>query len=239
LYSGAIVAGFETTQWSLIVASAGRDEMSVAALEKLCRFYRAPVLGFLRGQGHTVDEAEDLTQSFFAHLLSHRLHQLADPAKGSFRAFLLSALKHFVISERRRSAAEKRGGGALHVSLESVGEPPIDETPETIFEREWAHTIVAHAVKQLRNEAREAGKQALFDALREFLFESPDTDDYARVSQQFGLSRNTLAVAVHRLRHRLQMLVTAEVSQTLSDPAQVPAEVATVQGWLGKRPQVE
>lgn len=230
------MGGFETTQWSLIVASTGRDEMSVAALEKLCQFYRSPVFAFLRGRGNTVDEAEDLTQSFFTHLLSHGLHQLADPAKGSFRAFLLSALKHFVISERRRDAAEKRGGGALHVRLESVGEPPTDETPETIFEREWAHTIVAHAVKHLRSEAREAGKLALFEALQEFLFESPETDDYARVSQQFGLSRNTLAVAVHRLRQRLQMLVTAAVSQTLSNTAQVPDEVATVQSWLGKRP---
>ncbi len=232
------MAGFETTQWSLIVASAGRDDASAIALEKLCRFYRAPVLAFLRGQGSTLDEAEDLTQSFFAHLLSQRLHQLADPAKGSFRAFLLSALKHFVISERRRGAAEKRGGGALHVALETIHEPASNETPEMIFEREWAHTIVAHAVKQLRSEAREAGKQELFGALRDFLFESPDSDDYARVSQRFGLSRNTVAVAVHRLRHRLQMLVTAEVSQTLSDPELVPAEVETIQGWLAKPPQI-
>ena len=232
------MGGFETTQWSLIVASAGRDDASAVALEKLCRFYRAPVLAFLRGQGMTVDEAEDLTQSFFTHLLSHRLHQLADPAKGSFRAFLLSALKHFVISERRRVAAEKRGGGALHIPLEAIHEPTSDETPERIFEREWAHTVVAHAVKRLRDEAHEAGKQELFDALREFLFESPDTDDYARVSQQFGMSRNTLAVAVHRLRHRLQMLVTAEVSQTMSDPEQVPAEVETIQHWLVKPQQI-
>jgi DNA-directed RNA polymerase specialized sigma24 family protein len=232
------VGGFETTQWSMIVASAGGDDASAAALEKLCRFYHAPVLAFLRGQGMTVDEAEDLTQSFFAHLLAQRLHQLANPAKGSFRAFLLSALKHFTISERRRGAAEKRGGGALHLPLESVADPPNDETPELIFEREWAHTIVAHAMKQLRNEAREAGKQALFDALQDFLFESPELDDYARVSQQFGMSRNTVAVAVHRLRHRLQMLVTAQVNQTLSDPAQVPAEVETLQTWLVKPPRV-
>ncbi|MEO8742687.1 MAG: sigma-70 family RNA polymerase sigma factor [Lysobacteraceae bacterium] len=221
----------------MIVASAGSDGASQDALEKLCRFYRAPVLAFLRGKGMTVDEAEDLTQSFFAHLLSQRLHESADPAKGSFRAFLLSALKHFVISERRRVTAEKRGGGALHVPLESVAEPLGDETPEMIFEREWAHTIVAHAVKQLQGEAREAGKHTLFNALREFLFESPSVDDYARVSQQFGLSRNTVAVAVHRLRHRLHMLVTAQVSQTLSDPAQVPAEVKTIQGWLIKPPR--
>ncbi len=186
----------------------------------------------------TIDEAEDLTQSFFAHLLSQRLHQLADPAKGSFRTFLLSALKHFVISERRRATAEKRGGGALHVQLESVAEPLGDQTPEMSFEREWAQTIVAHALNQLQGEAREAGKHTLFDALREFLFESPNGDDYSRVSQQFGLSRNTVAVAVHRLRHRLQMLVTAQVSQTLSDPAQVPAEVETIQTWLLKPPQV-
>lgn len=231
------MGGFETTQWSLIVASGGRDDTSVVALETLCRRYRAPVLAFLRGQGLTVDAAEDLTQSFFAHLLSQRLHQLADPAKGSFRAFLLSALKHFVISERRRDTAEKRGGGALHVPLDSIDEPPDSETPDAIFEREWAHTVVGHAVKQLRSEAHEAGKQALFDALREFLFESPESDDYARVSQQFGLSRNTVAVAVHRLRHRLQVLVTAEVSQTLSNPDQIPAEVETIQGWLLKPTQ--
>lgn len=232
------MGGFETTQWSLIVASAGRDEASAGALETLCRFYRAPVLAFLRGQGHRHEEAEDLTQAFFTHLLSHRLHQLADPAKGSFRAFLLSALKHFVISERRRNVAEKRGGTALHVPLESVGEPAMGETPETIFEREWAHTILANAVDRLRIEATEAGKQLLFEALREFLFESPDSDDYALVSQRFGLSRNTVAVAVHRLRYRLQMLVTAEISHTVSHPVQAPAEVAAIQTWLVNAPKV-
>ncbi len=228
------MGGFETTQWSLIVASAGADGASARALENLCRFYRSPVLAFLRGQGMTIDEAEDMTQSFFAHLLVQRLHHLADPAKGSFRAFLLSALRHFVVSEHRRASAGKRGGDALHIPLESVAEPPGNETPESIFEREWAHTTVAHALEQLRREAIEAGKPALFQALREFLFESPDGDDYARVSQQFGLSRNTVAVAVHRLRHRLQVLVTAHVTQTMSDPHQVPAEVASIQALLGK-----
>ena len=154
------MGGFETTQWSMIVASAGGGDASAVALEKLCRFYRAPVLAFLRGQGMTVDEAEDLTQSFFAHLLSQRLHQLADPAKGSFRACLLSALKHFTISERRRGAAGKRGGGVLHVPLESVAEPPNDETPELIFEREWAHTVVAHGRRRYRQRCRQAASLA-------------------------------------------------------------------------------
>ncbi len=229
------VGGFETTQWSMIVASASHDDAATAALERLCRFYRAPVLAFLRGQGHGADEAEDLTQSFFAHLLGQRLHALADRSRGSFRAFLLSALKHFVISERRRDVAEKRSGGALHVPLDTIREPASDETPDAMFEREWARTVVAHAMHRLQDEAREAGKQELFQALREFLFESPDTDDYARVSQRFGLSRNTVAVAVHRLRHRLQTMVEVQVSQTLHDPADVPSEVANIQALLVRK----
>lgn len=229
--------GFDTTQWSLILASAGTDEASVAALDRLCGCYRAPVLAFLRSRGATSDEAEDTTQSFFAHLIDQRLHSRADPQKGSFRAFLFSALKHFVISEQRRDTAGKRGGGATHVPLEAAAEPVSeDDTPDRAFERSWAQTVVAQALRQLRAEARAAGKLDLFDALRGFLFETPERDDYARVSQQFGMSRNTLAVSVHRLRQRMQELVHEVVGRTVDDPARIPAEVDSIQNLLAHGP---
>ncbi|MBS0192898.1 MAG: sigma-70 family RNA polymerase sigma factor [Proteobacteria bacterium] len=227
--------GFDTTQWSMILASAGEGEASVAALDRLCGCYRAPVLAFLRSRGATPEEAEDTTQSFFAHLIDQRLHRRADPQKGSFRAFLFSALKHFVISEQRRDSAGKRGGSATHVPLEAAAEPVSeDDTPDRAFERSWAQTVVAQALRQLRAEARAAGKLELFDALRGFLFETPERDDYARVSQRFGMSRNTLAVSVHRLRQRMQELVCEVVGRTVDDPARIPAEVDSIQNLLAR-----
>ncbi|MBS0457174.1 MAG: sigma-70 family RNA polymerase sigma factor [Proteobacteria bacterium] len=228
------MAGFETTQWSMILASAGNDAGSDEALARLCHCYRTPVLAYLRSRGLAREEAEDLTQSFFAHLLSQRLHQRADPDKGSFRAFLLSALKHFVISEQRRVGAARRGGGAIHVVLDASVEPASAPTPEEVFERVWAQTVVARAVSALRAEAAAAGKAELFAALGEFLFESPDGQDYALVSQRFGMSRNTVAVAVHRLRERLQQLVSAEVGCTLGDPGGIRAEVEAIQAAVGQ-----
>ena len=225
----AAVSGFETTRWSLIIETRHDDAAARWALEELCRRYRGPVLGYLRAHGYPKEEADDQTQAFFAHLLSQKLHHSADPAKGRFRSYLLMSLQHFLSSERRRERAEKRGGLVEHVGLDSVAEPVSADTPELAFEREWARSLLAHALHRLREEARQAGKETLFQALRNYLFESPGAEDYAETSRSLGLSRNTVAVAVHRLRHRLQELVQQEVACTLADETQLPEELASLQ----------
>lgn len=229
------VNGFDTTQWSLILASAKDGASGDVAFERLCTTYRAPVLAYLRGRSATREDAEDLTQAFFAHLLRQRLHLRADRERGSFRSFLLGSIKHFVISEQRRLSAEKRGGGVVHVPLDTGFEVSDDDTPERAFDRAWAQAVVAQAIHRLREEASSAGKQDLFDALRGFLFESPGSDDYGRVSDRFGMSRNTVAVAVHRLRQRLQELVRDVVDRTVEAPAQLPIEIAAVENALAGR----
>ena len=220
------MGGFETTNWSLILES--RSEDAPAALESLCRRYRAPVLAFVRHRGLAADSCEDLTQGFFVHLLAQRLPQQADPSRGRFRNYLLTALKHYLASEVRREHADKRGGGLAALALEDAPELAGSDDPEHAFERAWARTVLTAALERLHRETRAAGRENLFHALREFLFEVPQADDYAQVAQRLGMSRNTVAVAVHRLRQRLHELVRAEVADTVLDPAALDEELTTL-----------
>jgi RNA polymerase sigma-70 factor (ECF subfamily) len=211
---------FDTTRWSLIL-HAGED--SRGALDDLCRTYRPPVLAYVRAR-HGRDEAEDLTQAFFAHLLEHRLAARADRERGRFRAFLLTSLRNFLASEQAHASAQRRGGGQESVPLDDV-DPGSDDGPEQEFEREWAQTVLRQALQRLEHEAADNGKEALFARLKPFLLAMPGDDEYDAVAAALGLRRNTLAVAVHRLRARLQELVHEVVADTVSDGAAAAIEV--------------
>lgn len=211
---------FDTTRWSLIV-HAGADSRD--ALDALCRAYRPPVLAYVRAR-HGREEAEDLTQAFFAHLLEHRLAARADRARGRFRAFLLTALRNFLASEHARATALRRGGGQESVCLDEV-DPGSDAGPEREFEREWAQTVLRLAMQRLAREAADSGKAALFARLQPFALEIPGDADYDAVGAELGLRRNTVAVAVHRLRARLQELVHEVVADTVSDGDAAEMEV--------------
>ena len=226
------MTAFATTRWSLIVESRSGSVSARDALEQLCAAYRGPVLAYVRHRGHGRDEAEDLTQEFFAHFLEERIHHAADPARGRFRAYLLGALRYFLADQHVAKSALKRGGGALH---EPLGEVEVDghEQPERVFQRHWALTVMQRALTRLRAEAEAAGKEALFDELRDFLVEQPGTDDYERVCERLGMRRNTLAVAVHRMRHRLRELIRAELSDTVLAPEDVDAELGALREILG------
>lgn len=225
---------FETTRWSVVLQARGEAASARAALETLCRTYRAPVLAFVRSRGYTADAAEDLTQAFFARFLERAWHSSADPVRGRFRSFLLTALKRFLIDADSEAATLKRGGAIRFESLDNesdlAGEP--QDNPETAFEREWARAVLNAAFRRLREEAVEAGKLQLFEQLSEFLVEPPDESDYARVAAALNLRRNTLAVAVHRLRHRFRELVRAELNETTTGRAELEEELRALRGSL-------
>ena len=227
---------FSTTRWSLVLATREDDASSRDALAWLCTQYRAPVVAYVRRFGYPRQDAEDLAQAFFVKFLESRYHADADPARGRFRSFLLTALKRFLANARDHDHAQKRGGGGVVSGVDSgVVEMMVDEggrTPDEDFDRAFARTVVEHALARLTREAREAGKAELFDATREFLLESPEPERYGVVAERLGMRRNTLAVTVKRLRARLQELVRAEIAETCSDPRDVDVELRAVRDAL-------
>lgn len=221
---------FETTRWSVVLRARGDADEARAALEQLCRTYRPPVLAFVRFRGYAADAAEDLTQAFFTRFLERAWYSAADPNRGRFRSFLLTALKRFLIDADAEAAALKRGGGVRFQTLDD-DEAWMDaagDTPDAVFEREWAHAVLRVALARLRAEAEQAGKLALFQRLGEFLIERPDEAEYARAAEDLHLRRNTLAVAVHRLRE----LVHEELLETTSSPTELEEELRTLRGSL-------
>lgn len=227
---------FDTTRWSVVLRARGGAGSAREALELLCRTYRPPVLAYIRRRGHAGDAAEDLTQAFFARFLEQDCHATADPARGRFRTFLLTAVKRFLINAHAEAQALKRGGGMHFESIDDDAAripPSGTETPEQAFERSWAAVVLDAALRRLRVEAEQAGKRTLFEHLREFLTEAPDEADYARVAQALNLRRNTLAVAVHRLRHRLRELVRAELAETTARHSDLECELRELRAALG------
>lgn len=206
----------------MIAAAAGLDGTARRALGELFALYRPPVLAYLRR--HAESDADDLAQGFFEQLMRLNSHASADPAKGSFRNFLMVALKRFVMNQREAANALKRGGGCANLDIEST-ELTTDHTPEREFDREFAKVVVRQALKHLESEASRAGKLALFQTLSPFLFDAGDPQDYARAAEALGMRRNTVAVAVHRLRQRLQELVRQEVLGLVEDERDVESEV--------------
>lgn len=229
------MGAFPTTRWSLILA--GRDDpaASRSALEHLCKAYRAPVLACIRRRmgGHA--EAEDLTQAFFTALIERRIEEVADPARGRFRSLLLTALLRWLANAEEHRRALRRGGGVPPSTLAdaAVLADPSTVDPELAFQRDWAITVLTRALAALRRETAAAGRTALFDALREHLIEAPDAADYARIGERFGMRRNTVAVAVHRLRQRLRACVRAELAETVANEDQIDAEMESLRLALG------
>ena len=228
---------FDTTQWSVVLGTQGSGDDARAALESLCRTYRPPVLAFICSRGYSVDVAEDLTQSFFAQFLERGSYATADPSRGRFRAYLLTAIQHFLIDAAAEVHAVKRGRRIRFESIDDKTDddslPPDGSNPEQVFEQAWALVVIDAALRRLRSETQLAGKGELFDHLRDFLVERPDEADYARVAAALKMRRNTVAVSVHRLRQRLRELVREEVAQTAADRNAFDIELRELRGALG------
>ncbi len=222
---------FPTTRWTLVVAASAPDQNEArSALVSLCEGYWYPLYAYLRRRGYPTDQAQDLTQEFFMRVLEGRYLDRADPEKGRFRSFLLTSLKFFVADEGDRHRAFKRGGGAVLPLEFSSGEeryqrePAHDETPERIFERRWALSVLDRVVERLRDEFVQHGRPEHFERLKVFLLGHSDAP-YAALAREMNTSEGALKVAIHRLRKRYRELFRQEIADTVADPADVESEL--------------
>jgi len=226
-------AAFSTTHWSVVLTAARDDPVGAsAALEKLCRKYWYPIYAFVRRRGADRQEAEDLTQGFFAHLLEMETLKKADRRKGKFRTFLLSALTKFLSNEWDKRQTAKRGGGRQILSLDEAAaeerysvEPVEPGSPEKLFDQRWAATLVDGVLTRLREEYRTRGKAELLAQLESGLTQEAAPGGYAECAGTLGLSEGAVRVALHRVRRRFGELLREEIAQTVTSPAEVDDEI--------------
>ena len=231
---------FPTTRWSLILSPDCPQAQQERAAEDICRLYWRPVFLFIRGSNHrqkgAAEDAEDLTQRFFAGILSSGFFGKADPAKGRLRNYLLGAVQKFLLAAHREDHAQKRGGYAAHVPLEDAMESPPAAgglLPDEEFDRQWALCLLEQCLAQLRDEYTLRGKEALYLALKPMLTSNLDTDPPTAGAGELKMSDGAQRVALHRLRLRYRQILLEKVSETLlpgMDPAEEIAALARLLG---------
>jgi RNA polymerase sigma-70 factor (ECF subfamily) len=222
-----------STRWSLVVAAGQRDlPESEAALASLCRLYWYPLYAYARRHLPTIEDAQDMTQAFFARLLERDYLRQADPQRGRFRSFLLTAFKHFLAKERERANAQKRGGGRKTLPLDFQNgerryqqEPSHEATAEALYERGWALTLLEQALARLREEQTSAGKERLFECLKGTLTGEDAPRPYTELAAELGMSGGAIKVTVHRLRRRYGELLRAEIAQTVTAAEEIEDEL--------------
>lgn len=231
--SGAQPQAFPPTRWSLVLAAQQRSSPeSAAALETVCRAYWFPLYAYVRRSGQSPHDAQDITQEFFRLLLEKHWLEKADREKGRLRAFLITALKHFMAKEWRRISAQKRGGGQFHLPIDTAfaesryaTDPGAHFAAAEVFDRQWALTLLDLTMDRLRDEFTTSGKTAEFTLLKDFLAVAHGAIDYANAAARLGISEGNARVVVHRLRKRFRELYREEIAQTLPDGADLEAEL--------------
>jgi RNA polymerase sigma factor (sigma-70 family) len=225
---------FPTTRLSLVLAAAGQDQQAHDALGDLCRSYWHPLYVYVRAQGYSADEAQDLTQGFIARLLEKKALRHFRQERGRFRSFLLASLKHFIANERASGHALKRGGGASPVFLDPAAEsgeqrycaePRDDLTPEKIFEKQWALALVNRVITRLSEESERAGKGAQFNRLRGCLTGDDRRIRYRELAQELEMTEGALKVAIHRMRLRFRDALRDEISATVVHAEEIGEEI--------------
>jgi len=229
----ALPREFTTTHWSAVLLAGGeRSAEADRALEDLCRAYWYPLYAYVRRQGYSSEDAQDLVQDFFARLLKRNYLRLADRNRGHFRTFMLTSLKHFLINEWSKANRGKRGGGQKVLSLDEemaesrfAAEPAVDRPPDTLYDSGWAAILLDRALTALHTEFEQSGKQDLFNSLKVFVWGEKNAMSYAAIGEQLGMTGGAVKVAVHRLRQRYGELLRAEVAQTVTTTVEVDEEL--------------
>jgi DNA-directed RNA polymerase specialized sigma24 family protein len=234
--------GFPTTRWSLVAAAAGSNAAQAhdQALCDLCEMYWYPLYAFVRRQGYEAEDAQDLTQGFFARVLEKDYLRDFRPERARFRTFLLASIRHFMANERDFANAQKRGGGRVSVPLDlafadAEQRYSVDAghnlTPEKIFEKQWALALVERTQMLLEQECERAGKEKQFTLLKPFVNDD-DLAPYRQIALDLETSEGAVKVAVHRLRRRFREILRDEIAQTVSGPEQVDEEIRFLFGAL-------
>jgi RNA polymerase sigma-70 factor (ECF subfamily) len=229
---------FATTHWTVVLAAGRpRSPLAVHALGELCRTYWFPLYAYVRRRGYSKEDAEDLTQGFFARLLERNSFAGLDSGKGRFRAFLLASMKHFLANERDKAHALKRGGGSVALSLDwqtadtqfqvaAINEP----SPDKAFDREWALALLAKVIERLQIECAADGKAKLFEQMKGFLTAGQTDPAHRETAAALGMEEGAVRVAAHRLRKRYRQLLRDEIANTLADAAMVEEEMRALFG---------
>ena len=225
-------AMFNTTHWSVVLEAQGESPAAQEALEKLCRTYWRPIYGFVRRQGTGTEDAEDLTQGFFALLLERKDLNTVRKEKGRLRSYLLTSVKHFLADESRHAMAVKRGKGQRLIPLDEIRERErVDVersdrlTADQIYERRWALTVLEQVLTRLRDEYRSAGNVRFFDQMKKMLMDEPDRPSQAEIAGEFDMTENAVKQAFYRFRQRYQALLREEISHTVAMPGDIEDEL--------------
>jgi len=229
---------FATTHWTVVLAAGqSRAPQAARALEELCHTYWFPLYAYVRRHGRTKEDAEDLTQAFFARLLEKNFLATMDSQKGKFRAYLLASLKHFLANERDKVQTQKRGGGNIPLSLDwqtadtqfqiaATNEP----SPDKAFDREWALALLAKVIQRLQDACAADGKATLFEQLKVFLTAGKAESAQREVAGVLGMEEGAVRVAIHRLRKQYRQFLRDEIANTLANPAMVDEEMRALFG---------
>ena len=219
----------------MVAAGQGSTTQAKAALEELCQTYWYPLYVYVRRKVATQEDAEDLTQAFFARFLEKNYLEKLSSEKGKFRAFLLASLKHFLANEWDRANRQKRGGGIVALSLDWQNantryqiDPADNLSPDKLYDRAWAVTLLERVITRLKRENIEQGNEKIFEQLKPFLMTGKGAIPYSQPAASLGLNEGAVRVAVHRLRRRYRELLREEIAQTLSDPSQAEEELQSL-----------
>ena len=225
-------AAFATTHWSMVLEAQGESPAAQEALEKLCRTYWRPIYSFVRRHGARAEDAEDLTQGFFALLLERKDLNTVRKEKGRLRSYLLASVKHFLTDEARHAMAVKRGKGQWLIPFEEIRERErIDVersdrlTADQIYERRWAFTVLEQVMTRLRDEYRTAGNVQFFDQMKKMLMDEPGRPSQAQIASEFDMTENAVKQAFYRFRQRYQALLREEISHTVAMPTDIEDEL--------------
>jgi RNA polymerase sigma-70 factor (ECF subfamily) len=223
---------FTTTQWSVVLEAQGQSGAAEEALERLCRTYWPPIYSFLRREGRSVEDAQDITQSFFARILERRDFDAVRQEKGRLRSYLLTSLKHFLVNERERAMSIKRGQGQLPISIDEViarerSDPePMDVlTADRIYERRWALTVLEQVLNRLGEEYHAAHNERLFERFKDFFGDEADAMSQAQIAAEFQMTENAVKQAYHRFRSRYRDLLRDEIANTVATTTDIDDEL--------------